>query len=81
MVGMDGNSFISYIKEFHHQMHIKFPKAGRVLLLWPVLWIATLFRFLSNNKKLNRAPVRDIINKAGDRGRLVKRLTSNKRDG
>ena len=81
MVGMDGSSFISYIKEFHHQMHINFPKAGRVILLWPVLWIATLFRFLSNNKKLNRAPVRAIINKAGERGRLVKRLTSNKRDG
>ena len=81
MVGMDGSSFISYIKEFHHQMHINFPKAGRVILLWPVLWIATLFRFLSNNKKLNRAPFRAIINKAGERGRLVKRLTSNKRDG
>ena len=81
MVGMDGNSFISYIKEFHHQMHINFPKAGRVILLWPVLWIATLFRFLSNNKKLNRAPVRAIINKAGERGKLVKRLTSNKKDG
>lgn len=81
MVGMDGNSFISYIKEFHHQMHINFPKAGRVILLWPVLWIATLFRFLSNNKKLNRAPVRAIISKAGERGKLVKRLTSNKKDG
>ena len=81
MVGMDGNSPLAYIKEFHHQMYINFPKAGRVILLWHVLWIATLFRFLSNNKKLNRAPVRDIINKAGERGRLVKRLTSNKRDG
>lgn len=81
MVGMDGGSFISYIKEFHHQMHINFPKAGRVILLWPVLWIATLIRFLRNNKKLNRAPVRDIINKAGERGKLVKRLTSNKKDG
>ncbi len=81
MVGMDGSSFISYIKEFHHQMHINFPKSGRVILLWPVLWIATLFRFLRNNKKLNRAPVRDIINKAGERGKLVKRLTSNKKNG
>ena len=81
MVGMDGSSFISYIKEFHHQMHINFPKAGRVILLWPVLWIATLIRFLSNNKKLNRAPFRAIINKAGERGKLVKRLTSNKKNG
>ena len=78
MVGMDGNSFAAYVKEFHHQMHINFPKAGKVILLWPVLWLATLIRFLHNNKKLNRAPVAAIIKKAGDRGKLVKRLMSNK---
>lgn len=81
MVGMDGSSFAAYVKEFHHQMHINFPKAGKVLLLWPALWIATLFRFLNNNRKLNRVPVSAIMKKAGDRGRLVKRLTSNKKDG
>ena len=76
MVGMDGNSLTAYVREFHHQMHINFPKAGRVIFLWPALWIATLIRFLSNNKKLNRAPVSAIIKKAGERGRLVSRLTS-----
>ena len=76
MVGMDGDSLTAYIREFHHQMHINFPKAGRVLLFWPVLWIATLIRFLKNNKKLNRAPVSAIIKKAGSRGKLVGRLTS-----
>lgn len=76
MVGMDGNSLTAYVREFHHQMHINFPKAGRVIFLWPALWIATLVRFLSNNKKLNRAPVAAIMKKAGERGRLVSRLTS-----
>lgn len=81
MVGMDGNSPLAYIKEFHHQMHINFPKAGRVILFWPALWIATLCRFLNNNRKYKRASVSAIMKKAGNRGRLVKRLTSNKKDG
>ena len=76
MVGMDGNSLTAYVREFHYQMHINFPKAGRVIFLWPALWIATLVRFLRNNKKLNRAPVAAIMKKAGERGRLVSRLTS-----
>ena len=76
MVGMDGDSWTAYMKEFHHQMHINFPKVGRVPLFWPVLWIATLARFLRNNKKLNRAPVSAIMKKAGERGKLVSRLTS-----
>lgn len=78
MVGMDGNSVAAYVKEFHHQMHINFPKAGKVVPLWPALWLATLIRFLNNNKKLKRAPVSAIMKKAGNRGRLVKKLTANK---
>lgn len=75
MVGMDGDSWTAYVKEFHHQMHINFPKCGKVPLFWPVLWIITLVRFLKNNKKLHRASVSAIMKKAGDRGKLVKRLT------
>lgn len=75
MVGMDGNSLSAYVREFHHQMHINFPKAGKNPLFWPALWTATLVRFLRNNKKLNRAPVSAIMKKAGKRGQLVSRLT------
>ena len=32
----------------------------------------------NNNKKLKRAPVSAIMKKAGNRGRLVKKLTANK---
>ena len=74
MVGMDGDSLAAYVREFHHQMNINFPKAGRIIFLWPVLWIATLIRFLKNNKELNRAPITAIIKKAGKRGWLVRRL-------
>lgn len=75
MVGMDGDSWTAYVREFHHQMHINFPKAGKNIFLWPVLWIATLVRFLRNNKRLNRAPISAIMKKAGKRGQLVSRLT------
>ena len=79
MVGMDGNSLMAYVREFHHQMHINFPKAGKIIFFWPVLWIATLIRFLKNNRKLNRAPISEIMKKAGKRGQLVSRLTSYKK--
>lgn len=78
MVGMDGNSLSSYVREFHHQMHVNFPQAGKILLFWPVLWAVTLARFLNNNRKLKRAPVSAVMKKAGERGRLVKRLMSGK---
>ena len=80
MVGMDGDSWTAYVREFHHQMHINFPKAGRWIILWPVLWAATLIRFLRNNRKLHRAPVTEIMKKAGKRGQLVSRLAPHKKE-
>lgn len=76
MVGMDGNSLGAYLGEFHYQMHLNFPRAGKIPVLWPALWCATLVRFLRNNKRLNRPPVSEIMRKAGQRGQLVSRLTS-----
>ena len=79
MVGMDGDSWTAYVREFHHQMHINFPKAGKCIIFWPVLWVATLVRFLRNNRKLHRAPIAAIIKKAGKRGLLVSRLAPHKK--
>lgn len=76
MVGMDGDSLMSYIREFHHQMNINFQNTGKIIFFWPVLWLATLIRFLKNNRKLNRAPISEIMKKAGKRGQLVRRLTA-----
>lgn len=76
MVGMDGNSLGAYLREFHHQMHLNFPRAGRIPVFWPPLWCATLVRFLRNNKRLKRPPISEIMRKAGQRGQLVSQLTS-----
>ena len=74
MVALRGNGIFDYIREFHHQMHLNFPKAGKCFLLWPVLWIITLVRFLRNNKKVRGVSSKELFSNAGKRGKLVKNL-------
>lgn len=74
MVALRGNGLFDYVREFHHQMHINFPKAGKCFLLWPVLWVITLVRFLRNNKKVRDVSSRELFDNAKKRGRLVKKL-------
>lgn len=74
MVALRGTSPVDYIREFHHAMHLNFPKAGRVFLLWPVLWCVTLFRFLRNNRRVRGTTAREIIKKAGARSDRMKQL-------
>lgn len=74
MVAVRGSGFGAYTREFHHQMHLNFPRAGKYFLLWPLLWCMTLVRFLWNNRKIRRTSVKAVIKSAGERGELVKRL-------
>lgn len=74
MVMMSGTGFWAYIKEFHHQMHLNFPKAGNCFLLWPVLWVITLVRFLENNRKVRNTSTREILKEANRRSALMERL-------
>ncbi len=74
MVALRGNGLFDYIREFHHQMHLNFPKGGNCLLLWPVLWAITLIRFLRNNRKIRKTSAAAILRKAGQRGRLMKQM-------
>lgn len=43
-------NLLTYFKEGHLQMQVRFPKLGKCPLLWPVLWIITLICFLYNNR-------------------------------
>lgn len=74
MVAMPGTGIAAYVQEFQHQMHLNYPRAGRVIFCWPLLWGLTLGRFLYNNRKLHRAPVRRILKKAGRRSVLVEQM-------
>ena len=63
-----------YAREFHHQMHLNFPRSGRVFLFWPVLWTVTLTRFLRNNRRIRRVSGWSILKKAGQRSRLLSEM-------
>lgn len=74
MVMMRGNKLSDYIREFHHQMRISFPKAGKVFIIWPGLWIITFTRFIFNNHKIRNVSTGSILKKAGQRSRIMKQI-------
>lgn len=74
MVMMSGTGVAAYIKEFQHQMHLNFPKAGRCFALWPVLWVMTLIRFLRNNKKVRNTSAKEVLKEAKRRSELMKQM-------
>ena len=74
MVALRGNGLFDYVREFHHQMHLNFPKAGKVFLFWPVLWTITLVRFLRNNRKVRSVSSKELLQNAGERAKRVKGL-------
>lgn len=74
MVALRGDGIFDYIREFHHQMHLNFPRAGKCFLLWPILWTITLVRFLRNNKKVRAISSKELFSSASKRGKLVKHM-------
>ena len=74
MVVMQSGGIFGYVREFHHQMHLNFPKAGSVFLFWPVLWCRTLLRFLHNNRRLDRGSAGEIMKEASRRSKMAKQL-------
>ncbi len=74
MVAVQEAGLRGYVRTFHHQMQLNFPRAGRCPLLWPFLWIFTLARFLNNNRKLRGTTVSEILKSAGERGRIAKEM-------
>ncbi len=74
LVAMRGTSVTDFIREFHHQTCLNFPRASRIFILLPVLWVITLWRFLQNNRKLRRVSTRSVLIKAHKRSKLIKNL-------
>ncbi len=74
MVAMRGTGTMAYVREFHHQMHLNYPCAGRVFVLWPLLWSMTLLRFLYNNRAVRKVRGRDILKEARRRSKLIGRM-------
>lgn len=74
MVVMRGNSVWAYIREFHHQMRLSFPRAGKCILCWPVLWIVTLVNFVKNNQKVRNVSTKAIFSKAAQRSKIIQQM-------
>lgn len=74
MVGMEGTGIFAYVKEFHHQMRLNYPRAGKCALFWPILWIMTFIRFLRNNRVVRKVSSLAVLKKARQRSRLIRRL-------
>lgn len=74
MAVLSGNGLWGYFKEFHHQMKLSFPKASKVFIIIPILWVITLVRFLINNKKVRKTTAKEIFKNAGERSRMAKDL-------
>lgn len=74
MLVLKGTGISDYIREFHRQMHINYPSAGRIWIFWPALWLATLVRFFYNNRKVRRTTSIKILKQAGKRSWMLERL-------
>ena len=73
MVGMRGSSLFDYIREFHHQTCLNYPRATKLIITLPVLWTMTLVRFLLNNRK-REVSVKEVLKTAKKRGDLINEL-------
>ena len=54
-------NLLTYFKEGHVQMKVRFPKVGRCPVLWPVLWGITLFCFLRNNRTVRNTTLKQTL--------------------
>ncbi len=74
MVTLRSGRLKDYVREFHHQMRLNFPGGSRCFLLWPLLWLITLLRFLRNNRKIRKTSGLAILKKAGQRGKMIEQI-------
>ena len=68
-------NFVTYFKEGHVQMKVRFPKASRCLVLWPFLWAVTLFCFVRNTYKVRNTTLRQTLRnfkKSNQKTKLVR---------
>ena len=74
MVVLRGRRPGNYLRELHRQMRLNFPRAGRIFLLWPALWLVTILRFLYNNRAVRKTTLRSVLRETGRRSRLAQEL-------
>ena len=65
---------VGLISQFHEQMKFNFKRASRIVILWPLLYIATFFIFLRNNRTIRHTSVSEVIRTAKKRREMFDEL-------
>lgn len=68
-------NFLTYFREGHVQMKVRFPKAGRCPLLWPVLWCITFICFIRNTYTVRNTTFRQTLHnfkKSNQKTKLIR---------
>ena len=81
MVVLRGTGAGDYVRAFHHQMHLNFPRAGRCPVLWPGLWTFTLVRFIRNNRRYRKTSMLRVLRETGKRSKLSPALRLFEKNG
>ena len=74
MVTLRGTGLMDFVREFHHQMKLTYPKAVGHVILYPVLWIMTLCGFMHRNRTLRKVSGREVLKKAKKRSLLTEQM-------
>jgi hypothetical protein len=64
----------TYLLELHRQMKRRFRRIGKIVLLWPVLWLLTGIIFVYNNMTLRNVSTKKILESNKERSKLVQKL-------
>lgn len=67
-------NLLTCFKEGHLQMHVRFPRLGKCVLLWPVLWCITFFCFLKNTYCLRKTTLRHTLRTFRDNNQHVRQI-------
>lgn len=74
MVAIRGTKPTDYMREFHHQVKLTYPKASKYVLCLPVLWGMMLVGFFYRNRTLRKVSSIAILKKAGKRSKMINQL-------
>ena len=74
MVALRGSRVSDFLREFHHQTLLTYPKAKRQRVLYPVYWVRMFLGFLYRNRHLRGVSNSAVLKKAAKRGRLVEKI-------
>lgn len=69
-----GTHLSDYIREFHHQTVLSFPRASRMVITLPVLYIVVFIRFIYHNHTVRGQSLKAVLKKAKQRTRLVESM-------